>query len=1335
MKTLYLELKQRLKQKLKQKKAMTLMELMVVLAAVIVLLSISMPMIANWERELNMAELDNAAKTIFLEAQHQLAVKKAAGGLDKMKRELPSDRFLTQKPADFSGNEADVSWQGLCYITKSDSITETLIPVQSHTYQMEGNYLIELEPDTGEIYGVFYWKSNETIDYARDVLAIGDGRSVKARTPSRIGYYGGWLSGGSVLSNFTLDQKVDLINNEELYVKLSYKYSSKLLSNYRSALQITMTVEDEHAHQRTWEWKPGELDELNFRDAPGRLECYFLLDSMESGKSFSDIASGSSQTFGGSLVSADNLVPGDDLTITVTSNFSQDQYHGTETSTTKGNSLFEKRTNVRSELGIATETAISISKVRHLRNLDAAYYTHENPNDHVSILLADTIDFEGDGYVWKNGRYDESADCPVPSLRPIKNAALFQNTGIDSDTTVVSGAGFVIKNLVIESDEADAGIFAQAEHVTFSDVRIEDITVDARTASNVGALVGVANNSTIKGCGVYLSTYRYNNGNKEYYYKHMYPEGAAYENEMVERCALRAVFGAEQVGGLIGAASGTVVEHSFAAIKVEGDQTVGGLIGYTDGVTIANSYSSGEIYGNENGSGYGGFIGSATRTEIKNAYSTSNLYVPKKAGGFLGTSAEGKYTSCISYGEVNNTDNTGVPVSAGAFIAAEHSAGDNYSACSYLTQQGYNTSSTFTKPNAEGLNAQGYGTLVASPGQALVGDRSIPYDDALMNKGFPFTPVTSHHYGNWPVQYVINHSLVYYEKYADGTYGYYCETRLMSRAEVDQGETNKNADNYIWVLDSLEDRECVEDGYALLSMYRLTSFRYDLHVGSVTDASIKGRTLQVVDAYGENQEDGQSVRLRRQGALEFKAYAEQQNDYSGIEPEDGFSISGMYLYQLPYSLQCTARSGVDNFYDRIIIYNGFAKGNDTAPVLGGASAEEGVSFFYCPHFAKTAINPNTKHADQTTVDNPPYVYVRSARQLNALGRNRYYWNDKQGYTGKINYVQETDINFSSYTNGTKQYCGKPFDLTDMDGPVKNVVIGLSDNATNGNYAAQFKNNYDGQGHKVIDFCLKTSAQFAGLFGEIRDAKIENVVMTVSKGGIITSNFRNGGRKAGVGALLGLAFGTNNTISSCSAVGYQVEYDLDQPVGGLGMGGLIGFSMSNVNNCMAANDVLLKANCKYDNPVFLGGLAGSAFFNKRTDNGSFYYSLENCYAGGTINIKKANEDCKLTGEAAIGGVCPGYLYTWNDIPNKNGSYRNLYSDTEILVTGNSKYLFGTIGNLTVSGEKISSMTFDGELCYLNREYADKVSTGEEVKEQGRPLDADQWKQLPFVSTKL
>ena len=290
MKTLYLELKQRLKQKLKQKKAMTLMELMVVLAAVIVLLSISMPMIANWERELNMAELDNAAKTIFLEAQPQLAVKKAAGGLDKMKRELPSDRFLTQKPADFSGNEADVSWQGLCYITKSDSITETLIPVQSHTYQMEGNYLIELEPDTGEIYGVFYWKSNETIDYARDVLAIGDGRSVKARTPSRIGYYGGWLSGGSVLSNFTLDQKVALINNEELYVKLSYKYSSKLLSNYRSALQITMTVEDEHAHQRTWEWKPGELDELNFRDAPGRLECYFLLDSMESGKSFSDIA-------------------------------------------------------------------------------------------------------------------------------------------------------------------------------------------------------------------------------------------------------------------------------------------------------------------------------------------------------------------------------------------------------------------------------------------------------------------------------------------------------------------------------------------------------------------------------------------------------------------------------------------------------------------------------------------------------------------------------------------------------------------------------------------------------------------------------------------------------------------------------------------------------------------------------------------------------------------------------------------------------------------------------------------------------------------------------------
>ena len=44
----------------------------------------------------------------------------------------------------------------------------------------------------------------------------------------------------------------------------------------------------------------------------------------------------------------------------------------------------------------------------------------------------------------------------------------------------------------------------------------------------------------------------------------------------------------------------------------------------------------------------------------------------------------------------------------------------------------------------------------------------------------------------------------------------------------------------------------------------------------------------------------------------------------GVIRQDGtfVSISGMYLYQLPYELQCTGRTGVSNFYDRIIIYNG-----------------------------------------------------------------------------------------------------------------------------------------------------------------------------------------------------------------------------------------------------------------------------------------------------------------------------------------------------------------------------------------------------------------------------
>ena len=49
------------------------------------------------------------------------------------------------------------------------------------------------------------------------------------------------------------------------------------------------------------------------------------------------------------------------------------------------------------------------------------------------------------------------------------------------------------------------------------------------------------------------------------------------------------------------------------------------------------------------------------------------------------------------------------------------------------------------------------------------------------------------HYGDWPKAFVIDTSLVYYERYADGGYGYYCVTTLSNN-------TRQEGDNSLGFL-------------------------------------------------------------------------------------------------------------------------------------------------------------------------------------------------------------------------------------------------------------------------------------------------------------------------------------------------------------------------------------------------------------------------------------------------------------------------------------------------------------------------------------------------------
>jgi len=1318
--------------KLKQNKAFSLAETLIVVAILVVLMGIGMPLIGNWQSKLDMTELDNHAKTVFLEAQNQLIAKRVEGSLPALEAEMKNSyggNALTTKPYGFDDSFGD-SWQQLYYIDKNVAATIGVVPSVSNTYQMDGYYIVEFNPLTGDVYSAFYKES--AIDYANDIE--GKDRSATSRAERKIGYYGGKME-STIETLFILEQDVELINSEELYLRIAYDYSAILNSNLNK-LNISCLIKDENGGSKTIS--------LNGLNTPHTIEgkqivYYVLLDSMQESNGFKEIT---------------GLHAGDNITIDVAGKFDFGEYSSeANTNGITGNSLFASRTEDGSK--------IEIGAVRHLRNLDSQYYVHSSNNE-VKIVQVDNIDFNNEDYRWNGNSYDKTnASRPFSILSPINNASLF-GTGTErkATKTIISGnnGGFnyKIQNFVIEGVD-NVGIFGAVSNTDFTDVKIEDSKVTG-SGNNVGGLAGSVLGGTVSNCGVYLTTYTGSENGKNYYWNNPASE-TTYADEMDERYNKRTVSGGSNVGGMFGFTNGVNINNSFAAIQTKGSNTVGGFIGNANDTTITNAYSSGDVLGV--GNIYGGFIGNSYRTNVTNAYSTSDMYVNDTAGGFAGVISGGEYNKCYSYGEVLKSKDSSVqiPTNAGQFTSSSTAT---LTDCKYLRQQGYNTATGFK--NITGVESGKYGDFTAESNVGV----SYPYDMALGERAFPFNMVVDNHYGNWPTRYVIDTALVYYERYEDGTYGYYCETRVSSRDE--DATTNQD---YIWVLDSLQDRECIEDGYALLSMYRLTKFSYQLTVGSQVAMNAVNLTVTT-----EGAGTGKAVMLRQQGALTFKGYdgeADEANDvfYESMDVKDSFSVSGMYLYQLPYDLQCPDRNapngnrnGITSFYDKLVVYAGYA---DSTLVIGSDAIDASAkTFYYCPHFAKTAMNPDT------TIDlaNPPFIYLRSARQLNALGRHPYYWNAKRGYNSnlKVYFKQESDINFGTYT---ETYCGNNYEMLVEGNAVANVPIGVT-NEWFTDSAQQFMNSYDGQGYKIIDYGVSGSYQFMGLFGDIMDADIKNVVMTVSDtreekrtqkasekkvylaGKVISRcysmNFWEDlaqDEMVAVGALVGRAYMTGNTIENCASAGYDVEHDVLETTeswlwgvfapnrtDGLILGGLVGSSFSKMSNCSAVNNITLvgKDNTEYSKPVFIGGLVGSFGYG---------IHLQNSYAGGTIDIIRQGEF--TSGTIAVGGVCPGWLSMYAGSLNGtyNVAYRNLYS--YVTYKQNLKnnldpidYKIACIGTI-VSGTAGNQNKSYEHCYYLEPEYedireyiAESVNNG---REKGTPITNWELKNLKGSGNEL
>lgn len=191
-------------------------------------------------------------------------------------------------------------------------------------------------------------------------------------------------------------------------------------------------------------------------------------------------------------------------------------------------------------------------------------------------------------------------------------------TSIGNDTTAFTGKfdgiDYNIFNLDING-ENNVGLFGKTNGATISNVTLVGGSITG-TGSNVGAIVGNANNTTL--------------------------------TNVVNSAA---VSGDSNVGGIVGSADGTTVENAINTGTIEGNSTretnVGGLIGEMKDSNIADNYKS-QIIGNSynlgdvsgNGHNVGGLVGSASNSTIGDGtnlvYNRMDVTGAYNVGGIVG---------------------------------------------------------------------------------------------------------------------------------------------------------------------------------------------------------------------------------------------------------------------------------------------------------------------------------------------------------------------------------------------------------------------------------------------------------------------------------------------------------------------------------------------------------------------------------------------------------------------------------------------------------------------------------------------------------------------------
>ena len=249
---------------------------------------------------------------------------------------------------------------------------------------------------------------------------------------------------------------------------------------------------------------------------------------------------------------------------------------------------------------------------------------------------------KADGYMWvEDVKQLQAIDTNLGGNYALRNsidgtqANNFKSIGSNTAFSgKFDGIDYNIFNLNISGTD-NVGLFGKTNGATINNVTLVGGSITG-TGSNVGAIVGNANNTTL--------------------------------TNVVNSAA---VSGNSNVGGIVGSADGTTVENAINTGTIEGNSksetNVGGLIGeMKDSNTadnyksqiIGNSYNLGDVSGN--GHNVGGLVGSASNSTIGDGtnlvYNRMDVTGAYNVGGIVGN---------MTASTVQNTENSGTVLASG----------------------------------------------------------------------------------------------------------------------------------------------------------------------------------------------------------------------------------------------------------------------------------------------------------------------------------------------------------------------------------------------------------------------------------------------------------------------------------------------------------------------------------------------------------------------------------------------------------------------------------------------------------------------------------------------